>query len=110
MRRIDNHGLDVRDSDVDSAHFNIAAQTVAKLALDIAGSYFELAQVHGYLKNRQKSRIVLAADYKDSIRRHTQFLNTICASGAPRNFGAGSPSEKPNDERYLARRKGNPMA
>ena len=56
VRRIPNHGLDVRDFDVGSAHFNISAQPVVKRVVDIAGSYFKLAHVREYLKNRQKDR------------------------------------------------------
>ena len=79
-RKISNRGLDIGDLDIDSAHFNIAAQEVAKLPIDLEGSYWEIDNVRNYHKDTQDSREVLAADYKDPIRRHHQFFNMICSS------------------------------
>ena len=48
-RILANRDLDIRDLDEESAHFNIAAQTIENLVIDIEGSYFELVHVRGYL-------------------------------------------------------------
>ena len=67
-------------SDVESAHFNIAAQAVANLVIDIEGSHVELVNVRSDLKIREEAWGVLAAAYKDAIRRHPQFFKKICTS------------------------------
>ena len=87
VRRIANSGLDIVDCDLESAHFNIAAQTVEKLVIDTEGHYFKLAHVREYLNHRQKARKGSAAEYKDSTHRTPQFVKNLCTS-APQGISA----------------------
>ena len=80
IRIIPNHGLEIRDFDLESAHFDIAAQTAERLVVDIERYYSELAQLRDYIKNGQKVRQVLVAARNDASRRPPQFFKNLCTS------------------------------
>ena len=95
VRRIPNRGLDIVDSDLDCAHFNIAAHASGVLVIDIEGAYLELEHVRRYVAHRKETWWISAADYKDSTFRHHRFFNRVCTS-APQ--GRGAPSVRDKEE------------
>ena len=51
VRRIGNRCLDIRDCNMESSHYNIAARAVSNLLIDIERSYWKLGKVRNCLKN-----------------------------------------------------------
>ena len=80
MRQIAYQGLDIRDFDVEAAHFSIALQAVEKLHIDIPCPYFTLANVRHYLLNKREIRGNLALGYKGGKFRPPNFFKKLFTS------------------------------
>ena len=80
LRQIAYQGLDVRDFDMEAAHFTIAVQAVGKLQIDMTVPYYKLENVQHYLLNKTETWGKLALDYKDGKFRPWEYFKKLCTS------------------------------